>query len=164
MLTLLGLLICIPQAVPVWFFARRRGGPKLLGNWVRTAGWLTLWVLPAVVAQAVFNGAGFSSTTFDTGALFAMLPWSWPVLLGGASVQMIFEETAKNLSGHRQSTMMDNLGYYLVLTWLQLALVSLFCAIQCPEGPRLRQRVSLTIGLLVLANALCGITWPWWGT
>ncbi len=164
MLSLLGLLLCIPQAILVWFYVRNWGGPRLRGNWARTAGWLSLWVLPAILAQALFNGAGHSSTSFGAGDIFMMLPWGWPVLQGGFSVQQVFEETAKAVSGHRQSTLMDNLGYYLVLTYAQLALVSLFVALQCPKGPSVRDRVPLTCGLLVLANALCGIAWPWWGT
>lgn len=164
MLGLLGLLLCLPQATLVWLYVTRRGGEGLRGNWLRTSGWLSLWVLPAVFAQALFNGAGLSSSTFDLGDLFLMLPWSWPVLLGGADVQIVFEETVLAFSGHRQSTLMDNLGYYMVLSWLQLALVSLCCAIGCRRRPSLREPVPLVCGLFLLVNALSGIAWPWWGT
>lgn len=164
MLSLLGLLLCLPQATAAWFFFRGRGGTGLFGNWIRTAGWLSLWTLPAGLAQLIFLAAGFTSTTFAVGDLFAMLPWSWPVLLGGVSVQMVFEETAKALSGHRQSTLIDNLGLYLFLTWLQLAVLALFCALARDETRRHRDRVSLTLGVAMLINALLGITWPWWGT
>ncbi len=164
MLIVLGLLLCLPQVVLAWFFVRARGGPRWIGEWLRSAGWLVLWVLPAVVAQAVFNGAGMSSSSFAIADLFAMLPWSWSVLLGGATVQAVFEETAKALSGHRQSTMMDNFPWYLALTWVQLALVSLFCALRRPKAKSFADRVSITFGMLVLINALCGIAWPWWGS
>lgn len=163
MLILLGLVSCLPQFALVFVFFKRTE-TEGHWHWARTAGWLCLWTLPAVIAQFAFNAAGYSSTTFDSGDLFAMLPWSWSVLTGGFSVQEVFEVTAKAVSGHRQSTMLDNWPYYAVLTWIQFALLSLYCALMRDPARRFRDKPSIIIGLLVLINALCGISWPWWGS
>ena len=163
MLFLLGLLSCLPHFVFVFLFFKRSDTAGAW-NWARTVGWLCLWTLPAVVVQFAFHAAGRSTTTFDFGELFSMLPWSWSVLSGGFSVQALFEQTAKAVSGHRQSTMLDNWPYYMVLTWLQFSLVAAYCALMRDPVRRFRDRPAILSGVVLLINALLGITWPWWGS
>ena len=92
----------------------------------------------------------------------AAVPASAWVLLGGGSVIAVFEATVYDLTGHRQSTMLDNLHVFLALTALQCAP---FVAILARRSEwRWRDPVALSIGAAFLVNALLGACWPWWGT
>jgi hypothetical protein len=91
-------------------------------HWTASLGWITLWVVPALVYQLVWM---LSSTSFSPGPMAELLLVAAPiglwVLLGGASVVFVFEATAHEITGHRSSTMMDNIHVYFAYTAIQTA-------------------------------------------
>ena len=104
----------------------------------RAVGWQVLCVAPVlavhVVLLVVHQGVGMY------GSLAAIVIGSW-VLLGGASVQLLFEATAKELTGHRRDTMMDNAHVYLALTAVQVLLLALVVAQRMHSGRGLRDPI-----------------------
>jgi len=128
-------------------------------RWASALGWLALWILPAIVVQCAWLMSRYSATALST--LMAVPASAW-VLLGGGSVIAVFEATVYDLTGHRQSTMFDNIHVFLALTALQCAP---FVAILVRRSEsRWRDPVALAIGAAFLVNALLGARWPWWGT
>ncbi len=135
-------------------FVRGRNRPR----WASALGWVALWILPAIVVQCAWLMSHYSGSLPEVWFFFTS---AW-VLLGGGSVIAVFEATVRDLTGHRQSTMLDNAHVFLALTALQCAP---FIAILARRGvSRWRDPVALAIGAAFLVNALLGARWPWWGT
>jgi hypothetical protein len=153
-----------PTLLLIWCcmrFFRAPGGASVWTDLQRGIGWQALWVFPALLGQVVYGVARYG---FDLLAFPATLVFGWWVLLGGASVQAVFEETAKSLTGHRRDTMVDNGNYHIALTATQAILVGLFVAWRLRKSRLGRDPLAVLAGLAVLVNAALGITWPWWGT
>jgi Na+-transporting NADH:ubiquinone oxidoreductase subunit NqrE len=68
------------------------------------------------------------------------------------------------VSGHRRDTMMDNLGWYLLLTAAQTAVLAAVVAWRLRRRARLVDPVVLAVGAGVAVDAFAGTGWPWWGT
>ncbi len=139
-------------------FVLRRNRPR----WVAALGWLTLWILPALVYQSVWwvwPGSPYSAAWHE---VLGAAPIGLGVLLGGRSVVEVFEATAQGLTGHRISTVFDNLHLFLALAVIEC---TLFIAILVRrDRPRRRDPVALAIGAAFLCDALLAAHWPWWGT
>lgn len=168
MLTLLGLLPCLPLMIGVWCWARPSRDPNarrsVLASFAWGVGWLSACALPAVAYQAALQLSGSLPTSFEAGDVARGLPFSWWVLLGGESVQSLFEATAKDLTGHRQTTMLDNWPYYAALTYVQVALGGGLVAVRRRLGRGTLDPWVLLLGLAVVVNGCLGARWPWWGS
>ena len=152
------LVLALPGIVVRYgLFALVRGRNR--PRWDSALGWLALWILPAVVVQCVWLVIHYSATTIS--ALMAAPASAW-VLLGGRSVIAVFEATVYDLTGHRQSTMGDNIHVFLALTALLCAPFVVILARRTVS--RRRDPVALAIWAALLVNALLGVRWPWWGT
>ena len=129
---------------------RKRNRPR----WAAALGWLALWTLPALGYQLAW-------TAFDWPDALRAAPIGLWVLLGGRTVIEVFEATARDLTGHRDSYMMDNVHVYLALTAIQCAL---FVVILARRDRRRLDPVAFAIGVAFLVNATLAAHWPWWGT
>ena len=156
-----GLVPALPLAWCVLRFLRPGTRASLWARVQRGVGWQTVCVAPvlAVHVALLVVHHGFEWL----GALAALFFGPW-VLLGGASVQAVFEANVKDLTGHRRDTMMDNVHVYLGLTAFQALLLALIVALRTRSDRGLRDPLVWAVGLAVAANAALGITWPWWGT
>ena len=165
MLFFLLLLLALPfvAAVIALFLLRERSGWPV---WVaRGAGFQALCAAPGILVQAWWLFlSGRSAYSVDAGEFLLMIPGSWWVLIGGYSVQARFEDTAKELTGHRQATMMDNWHYYYGLVLLQTLLLCLVIAWRLRKGSGFRDPVIVAVGVFSFLNAWLGHTWPWWGS
>jgi hypothetical protein len=141
----------------------KRTEPALL-RFARGFGWTVLCCMPAILVQDVLLVGGFTSTTFHLGEVFVGLPFQTWVLPGGAVVQHFFEANAKAISGHRQSTMMDNVPIYYSFTLLWLLPWAALAAARLRRGPLRKDWVVYPVAILLLANAIAGSAWPWWGS
>lgn len=158
----LGLVPCIPLSWCAWRYLRRARASSFVGRLAQAVGLLALWCWVAVIAQSVYLVVTQSSiSVFDA---MATTTFSWWVLLGGTSVQSIFEKTAKSLTGHRQSTMMDDWYYYAALTAVQTVALAAVVAWRWRGERKASDPVVVALVALVVGNALAGMTWPWWGT
>lgn len=158
----LGLVPCVPLIWCTWRFVRRLRAPRFAGRLAQAVGLLALWTWVAVLAQSVYLVVTQSSiSVLDA---LATTTFAWWVLLGGASVQTLFEETAKDVTGHRQSTMIDNWHYYMALTAVQTVLLASFVAWRWKKPRERFDPLVAALVVLVVGNALAGVTWPWWGT
>lgn len=132
------------------------------GMFLRGFGWVALCAVPAVVVQYAKGGShGWSADTILAAILYA--PLAWWVLLGGASVQYVFEATVRDLFGSRQSTM-SHPQWYLMLAAAQVAVLAFAVATRLRRRAPWTDPVVLVVGALVLLNAILGADWPWWGT
>jgi hypothetical protein len=148
-----------------WRYLRRPLASGSAGRFAQALGLLALASLAAAVVQFVASSLGWNweRTSFHPLGLVAMLPISWFVLCGGWSVQGLFEETAKSLSGHRRDTMIDNWSYYAALTGVQLVLLAALVAWRWRHAPK-RDPLASSAAALAFANGLAGMAWPWWGS
>jgi hypothetical protein len=161
-LILLGLLPALVLGICAWRLLRRPRAPRFGGRLVQSAGLVALAGLVASLTQLATFATGRHASDFSP-ALVGTLPLAWWILAGGWSVQQVFEETAKDVTGHRQSTFVDNWHYYLALTVVQTLLVALLVA-RRERGSFTRDPLAWLVFALALANSLAGIPWPWWGT
>jgi len=170
--TLFFVLALLPTLLLAWCAAslfRSRGSKRPWSAVQCALGWQSLWVLPALAGHVVLVVVrhGFNLLEIPFALVFG-----WWVLLGGASVQAVFEETAKDLTGHRRDTLLDNAHVYLAFTAVQALALGLLLAPRLRAhrargtgaGALVRDPVLLLAGLAVLANAALGIAWPWWGS
>lgn len=162
MLFLLGLLVAAPflACVVAW---RRSKSTSPGWRLARAAGWCSACVVPAIVLQDALLVSGATSTTVRALDCVEMLPFQIWVLQGGAVVQLLFDDTAKAISGHRQSTMMDNWLIYFVYTVAWVLPWSLVVRTR-DAVPARRDPVRWIVGAILVLNSLAGSTWPWWGT
>jgi len=151
----------IPSLLPIAglvLLLARRTRPR----WLRALGWLTLWTLAAVVYQIVWWFSPDSHYSVDLPNALRASPIGLWVLMGGRSVISVFEATARAITGHRSSTMVDNAHVFLAYTAIQCAV--LVAILVRRQRPWRKDPVALAIGALVLLNGLLGSHWPWWGT
>lgn len=163
---LLGLLPALGLGLCAWRLLRRPRAQSFGGRLVQAVGPVALAGLVASVAQLAAFAAGFVISDFSF-LLVGTLPLAWWILTGGWSVQQVFEETAKDVTGHRQSTFLDNWHYYLGLTVVQTLLLALLLSLlvaRRERGSFAREPLAWLVFALALANSLAGIPWPWWGT
>ena len=101
-----------------------------------------------------------------------LVPWVWAALriqmwalAGGAVVQWPFDRWVKDLTGHRQATMLDNWWVYALATvlWLTPWVVWLARGFDFGSSPWRSRRVRIATGV-VAVNALLGMGFPWWGS
>lgn len=149
-------------AVGAAAFWRAKRMDSVVLRFMGALGWIGLCTLPAVLVQALTLLAGGGDLPWTQVLQIGLLGW-W-VLAGGSSVIAVFEASAKAVSGHRESTMLDNWPWFWALLALQCALliVLLWPALGRKftwKHPRLR----LT-GAALLLNSLTAVSWPWWGT
>lgn len=163
-LFLLGLTGALPFLACVALFLFARASGPLALRIARGIGWCVACALPAVLVQDALLLFGGSSTRFSWSHCAQAWPFQVWVLSGGGVVQRVFESTAKDISGHRQSTMMDNWLIYVGFTLLWLLPWGALIAGRLRKGPLHRDPVAWFVALVVLANALEGALWPWWGT
>ena len=114
-----------------------------------------------VVQYAKGGSHGWSAEVILSAIVYA--PLAWWVLLGGASVQYVFEATVRDVFGSRQSTM-SHPQWYLLLAAAQVAVLAFVVAMRLRRRARWTDPVVLVVGALVLLNAILGADWPWWGT
>ena len=154
----LGLLPGFVLALAAWRLLRRPPAESFAGRMLQCTGLVALAGLVASLVQLVVVFASDFSAV-----LLLTLPLAWWVLAGGWTVQQVFEETAKSVTGHRQSTFMDDGHYYLALMAVQTLLVAAIVAWRRRESFARDPRAVFVL-VLALANSLAGITWTWWGT
>ena len=164
LLLLLGLLLTLPLLVCIVLLWRTRPDGPLALRIARGLGLCTLCAAPAILVQDALLLSGATSTTFEPLVCLTALPFQVWVLLGGGVVQQVFEETAKSITGHRQATMMDNwyLYYAFTLAWALPWSALLAWRLRSVAGRR-----DLLVGfvaVVLLANAVAGTRWPWWGS
>jgi hypothetical protein len=164
MLFLLGLVWALPLMAGVALFLLSRRTEPAVMRLARGFGWTALCCMPAILAQDVMLLGGFSSTSFHPEELLVGLPFQTWVLPGGYVVQHLFESSAKAISGHRQSTMMDNVPIYYSFTLLWLLPWAALIAARLRRGPLRKDAAVLPVAILLLANSIAGIAWPWWGS
>lgn len=148
----------------VLLFLKRKnttGGLRRFGDAV---GWLALWAYPACIVQAVGASWVWPNHSIGASARWLSLYFPWPVHLGGWTVTSIFESTAKQVTGHRRDTLMDNLHYYLGLTLAQCVILALLLMAMNRLPLTFKRMGWIAVGAFVLVNAHLNITWPWWGT
>jgi hypothetical protein len=161
-LLVIGLTPALVLALATWRLLRRPPAESFGGRLFQATGLLGLAGLVASLVQLAAAALerivdGFSAVFFLT------LPLAWWVLAGGWTVQQVFEETAEDVTGHRQSTFVDNWHYYLALTLVQTLLLASIVARRRRESFA-RDPLAGLVLLLALANSLAGVPWPWWGT
>lgn len=148
--------------IGLFLFAERTEPTAL--RLARGLGWCVLCCTPAILAQDVMLAGGFSSTSFNLAGYLFGLPFQTWVLPGGYIVQQVFESSAKAISGHRQATMMDNVPIYFALTLLWLLPWATVIAARLRRGRLRKDPVVIPVAIVLLANSIAGIAWPWWGT
>jgi hypothetical protein len=156
---------CLALGWCAWRFLARPRAAGLGGRLVQGLGLIGLAALLASGVQLAASALGWSPSGSSQTllGLLAVLPISWLVLCGGWSVQTVFEETAKDLTGHRHDTLLDNLHYYAALTAAQMLLLALLVAWRW-RSPRRGDPVVWAVFALAAANGIAGMAWPWWGT
>ena len=159
----IGMIPALPLCFCVWTWFQWKERKGLAGHLLPAVGWLSVWSFVAAIAQLIYHAVKTTGQTFELEDLPAMLPFSWWVLLGGHSVQLVFEETAKAVTGHRQMTMIDNWPYYVVLTYAQTLVLAGLAAWRS-RGRSWSDPLLVLLGILVLANGALGLRWPWWGS
>lgn len=159
---ILGLLPAPLLALCLWRLVRYPRASSFSGRLVQSTGLVALASLAASAAQLLAAAAEWIVDGFSL-VFVGALPLAWWVLAGGWSVQQVFEATAKDVTGHRQSTFADNWHYYLALTALQTLLVAALLA-RRERGSFARDPLAWLVLALALANSVAGIAWPWWGT
>jgi hypothetical protein len=164
LLFLLGLFWALPflACAGLFLFAKRTEPTTL--RLARALGWTVLCCTPAILVQDVIVLGGFSSSTFELSDCGFALPFQTWVLPGGYVVQQVFESNAEAISGHRQSTMMDNIPIYVSLTLLWLLPWAAVVAARLRRGPLRRDLIVALVAVVLLANSIAGTRWPWWGT
>jgi len=158
----LGLLPALLLGTCLWRLLRLPRAASFAGRLAQATGLVALAGLVASFAQLAAAALEWIVDGFSL-AFFVTLPLAWWVLAGGWSVQQVFEETAKDVTGHRQSTFVDNWHYYLALTALQTFVVAALVA-RRQHGSFARDPLAWLVLALALANSLAGIAWPWWGS
>jgi len=158
----LGLLPALVLALAAWRLLRRPPAPSFAGRLLQSTGLVALAGLLASLVQLA--AAALERILSDFSAMLVLtLPLAWWVLAGGWTVQQVFEQTAKSVTGHRQSTFVDNWHYYLALTVVQTLLVAIVVARRRRESFA-RDPLAILVLVLAVANSLAGVPWPWWGT
>lgn len=163
-LLILSLVWIIPFGYGLALLLRPAKKPKLYHAFAAGVGWQALWVMPLLVVQTVFVSQIWPNYTvgFPERLLFLIVPW--PVHVGGLTVTSIFEATAKQVTGHRQFTLMDNLHYFLALTAVQTTIVAALFAVRFRKVRQLRDPLLLALGALVFINGAMNLRFPWWGS
>ena len=156
--TALPFLVC--AALFLWM--RPRGSFAL--RLARAIGVCTLFVAPAILAQDLMLYFGWSYSRFGLVDCLSSWPFQVWVLLGGGVVQQVFEVSAKALSGHRQSTMLDNWPIYYAFTLAWVLPWSTLLAARMRAQPLRNDPLAWCVAVVLLAHALAGVRWPWWGT
>lgn len=164
MLALLGWCTVLPFLWAAILRLRARPNARAGRRFVEAFGALSLWTLPAVAAQDVMWLSDGGSVWSRVGDTLLALPMQWWVLAGGASVQAFFEAFAREISGHRQSTMIDNWVIYWTATLVWTSIWSgAYVGLRASAGRAAAIGVR-ALPWLFLVNALLGVKWPWWGT
>lgn len=158
----LGILPAGVLGACTWRLLARPRAQGFAGRLAQSVGLIALAGLVAALAQLVAAALERIVNDFSL-AFVACMPLAWWILCGGWTVQQVFEESAKDVTGHRHSTFADNAPYYLALTALQTLIVAALVAWRW-RGPLAREPVARWVLALALVNALAGIPWPWWGT
>jgi hypothetical protein len=149
-------------AVGAAAFWRAKRLDSMVLRFMGALGWIGLCTLPAVLVQALTFDAGGGDQAWSQMLPIVLLGW-W-VLAGGSSVIAVFEASAKAISGHRQSTMLDNWPWFWALLALQCAvLIVLLWPALGRKFTWKHPRLWLTAAALLL-NSLTAVSWPWWGT
>lgn len=122
----------------------------------------------ASVVQAVCMGFGLLGVSLSDKGQLLVLPFiGVPFNLGGFSVARVFESTigsVESIFGERTSTVMSNLPYYLILLSVQVLIVAIVIGWRARRKQSLKDWLCLSIGALLLVNALVNIKWAWWGS
>lgn len=159
----LGILL---PALFLWFIVSyfRNSNDKFLYQWRRGAGWLALCVAPITVVAVLARMIGDGGVEWDQAGAIVGAPFHWPVLMGGQTVISIFEENVKDWTGHRKDTLLDNVGVFVLMMTIQVAVLSFFVAKRFQKGKTWRDPLVRGLGILMAINAFLGMEWPWYGT
>lgn len=164
MLALLGWFAVLPFLGTAILRLRSRPNAGVVRRFAEACGRLSLWAIPAIAVQDVMWLASGGSVWSRIEDSLLAFPMQWWVLAGGASVQAFFEAYAREISGHRQSTMIDNWVIYWSATLVWTSIWSgAYVALRGAAG-RAAANGARALPWLFLVNALLGVTWPWWGT
>ena len=164
MLLALGIVTALPFLVCIALFVRARPTSSFAMRVARALGWCAMCAAPAILVQDVVLVGGFSHTSFDASECLIVWPFQLWVLLGGGVAQQVFEASAKAISGHRQSTMMDNWILYYAFTLAWSLPWSALIAKRMRARPWHGDPIAWCVAVVILANAVAGVHWPWWGT
>lgn len=135
--------------------------PPRRPRWLAALGWLALFTLPAVASHLAWVASDASPYSAGAGGLARMGGLGLWVLLGGRTAIAAFEGLA-GLGMSRQTTMLDNVHVFFLLVLVQTA-VLLWILLRARRLAR-PALVWLAVGIAVLANALLGAHWPFWGS
>jgi hypothetical protein len=164
MLLLLGIATALPFLACLALLPRTRATASFVRRFLGAIGLCTLCCTPAILVQDVLLATGWSATSFDPLEYLRMWPFQLWVLAGGGIVQFVFEASAKAISGHRQSTMIDNWPIYFAFTLAWVLPWSALLAARLRQRPWRRDVLAWCVAIVLLGNALAGVHWPWWGT
>lgn len=109
--------------------------------------------LPAALYQAIFE------LEHLLGFLLGL-----PVLVGGRSTVMLYEETVRAVCGDRQDTLLGQAWWFFCLAGVQVLLIAVALAWRRRRRGRWRDPIVTALLLLVAGNAAMAVRWPWWGT
>lgn len=145
--------VAVPLEASMW---RRR---------LAASGMLTIAIVPAVVLQSIGLALGMYRVTFSFSDWCSGLGIQMWALAGGAVVQWPFDRWVKDLTGHRQATMLDNWWVYALATvvWLIPWVVWVARGFDDGSSPWRSRRARIAVGV-VAVNALLGTGFPWWGS
>jgi hypothetical protein len=164
MLLALGFATALPYLICIVLCWRVR---KLEPYSLRLAGAVgacVLCIVPAIAVQDALLLAGGLSSSFSIVECLIVWPFQLWVLLGGGVVQQVFEASARAISGHRQSTMVDNWAIYYGYTLIWVLPFAVLVASRLGKPNWRKDRVLRIVGATLLLNALAGVGWPWWGS
>jgi len=120
------------------------------------------------IVQSVTLLMGMHSTTMSGIATLLIVPiFGTPFNTGGFTIRLIFEalvEPLESIVGHRSATVLSNFPFYLVLLFIQIAIVTMLVFIRYRKTKTFKDWLIITVFIAVFINGLMNIMWPWWGT
>jgi hypothetical protein len=133
------------------------GGAAAPPSWPQSVaaaiGLQFLAAVPAAIYQAIVE--------LENLLLF---PLGVPVLAGGRSAVLLFEETVRAVCGDRRDMMLDNAWWFFSLAGTQMLAIGVVMAWRRRRRGNFCDPVVIGLWLLVAVNAALAVRWPWWGT
>jgi hypothetical protein len=159
--------IALPWIAAMVFAVAKRPVTRF-GRLIKAYGLIAIAAVPAIMVQDVMllcdMMKGYSFKWFDLVSPFVVSWQSW-CLIGGYAVSRPFDLWVKDLTGHRQTTMVDNWWVYYIATIVWATPWALLLSHRLAKSPAWRNdRVIRLVLVIVLANALGSVTFSWWGS
>lgn len=164
---LLTLAISLPWLLAMLYAIAKRPVTRL-GRIIKAYGLIGIAAVPAIVVQDIMllfdMMKGYSFRWSDLASPMVVTWQSW-CLIGGYAVSRPFDLWVKDLTGHRQTTMVDNWWVYYIATILWATPFALLISHRHGKDPAWwTDRLVWLVLVIILANALGGVTFPWWGS